>query len=341
MNSEELKELELAHRAIQENQDPVDLATVSSFLLTSVVVASYKRPVMLAAAVEQLLGQDYPKLEVIVIDSSPNASDHFATFPFRNDKRVTYIASQVRDLCVNRNVGLLAARGTIAIFVDDDVYVDTDFVFRHVALHQSEEGKKANLIAGNCIPRPNEPSEWIARHVHYRPQGRFAKSMYGVNFSVKRDFALSHGGFNPYIRQVADETEFFMRVVGAPEEAINGREVTLVHRCAREGGTRINSDDSENTAIRMVDRAIFHLSRSKTYLLPYFMLREIAASAKNGETPPFSLLGLRHLLSHFLLFCIRNSLKMRRQQNFMRLSVQAAQPSVQCGKADFSRILQD
>lgn len=341
MTPHELAEFESARNAIREVQENLSVSAFPNPPLASVVIITFKRHRMLECTIEQLLRQDYPELEIIIVDSSPNAIDYFLKFPFKGNGRLTYIVSQVPFLCVVRNMGLLASRGKIVIFIDDDVYLDTDFVSRHVALHQSEAGRKAKLIAGNCIGHPNEPSEWVSRQVYFRPNGIYANTVYGVNFSIKRDMALFSGGFNPYIRQVGDEIELFSRIVKNYWEALNGKGVVLVHRVSREGGlrkTKLEHDEARNLAVRMADNVLRKISKYNYLFLPLFISYEMKIAIADKAIKRISAHNLSCFIKEFFWYSICHSLKSQRHANFFRESSRLADPRVLSGQKDvFSR----
>ena len=246
--------------AIQKIQAPMTSSSVDLNTKATVVVVTYKRPGMLKATIAQLLYQDYPNLEIIVVDGSPNAEEVYRGLDLEVDRNVSYILSKTPNICVMRNLGLLASSGKIIVFIDDDVFICEDFITRHVKLHLTDYGKDAKLVAGHSIGDPREKIQWVKDSVTYCPKGRWARSVYGVNFSVKRRPAIECGGFNPYIPMVGDETELFTRMISDLEEAINGPEVALVHRVSRKGGCRIENKDPHQMARAMSGRLLSRLS---------------------------------------------------------------------------------
>ena len=101
-------------------------AQITDNPLVTVVIPTYRRPVeYLSRAVQSVLRQTYPEIDLIVIDDSP------ADFPGRADirrymesvasDRVRYLRNE-RNLggSLARNRGIEAARGGYITFLDDD-----------------------------------------------------------------------------------------------------------------------------------------------------------------------------------------------------------------------------
>ena len=90
--------------------------------LVSVVIPCYNQAHFLAEAVQSALDQDYPAVEVIVVnDGSPDNTREVAT---QFGDRIVYIEQENRGLSAARNAGIRAARGEYIAFLDsDDIYL--------------------------------------------------------------------------------------------------------------------------------------------------------------------------------------------------------------------------
>lgn len=104
-----------ATRAVQEEQ-------MSTEGLVSVVIPAYNVASHIAEAIESVLAQDYPDLEIIVVDdgSSDDTADVVASrFP-----RVHLIRKANGGAASARNVGIRSARGQYVAFLDaDDIWL--------------------------------------------------------------------------------------------------------------------------------------------------------------------------------------------------------------------------
>jgi len=90
----------------------------SMYPLVTVIIPAYNSGIYLKEAVESALGQDYPNLEVIVIDDgSTDDSLSFLT-PYLN--RIFIITSENFGAASARNLGILASSGEYLAFLDSD-----------------------------------------------------------------------------------------------------------------------------------------------------------------------------------------------------------------------------
>jgi len=94
--------------------------------LASVVVPTRNRPRRISTCLESLLRQQYPRYEIIVVDSAPSTSETHDLIrdTYAADPRVDYIRTDRAGASRARNLGLLRAHGDIVAFLDDDVVVD-------------------------------------------------------------------------------------------------------------------------------------------------------------------------------------------------------------------------
>jgi glycosyltransferase involved in cell wall biosynthesis len=334
MTEQERFELDLARHEIRKRQAPI-LWTLKETRKVSVVIVTYRRPDALTCILEQLIEQDYPNLEIIVIDSSPDAECYFSQLFRDRVGTLTYIISAVPYLGTVRNIGLLASRGDIVIFLDDDFFIDRDFVSRHVCLQSGNIYGQVELVVGNCVARPNEPVEWVKNANYHCPEGRYLSTIGagGGHYSVKRDAALACGGFLPWVRLTGEETDFFKRLLRNGEQALNAKEIVAIHRCERNGGAR---DDAKllsyHIAQRMADRVLTKLSQSSIAYLPFLIGGVAARSFVTKEIlGAFSLKGASQLFHEFLCYSISNSWNVRDYSRYFKTSLKMARPKVMSG----------
>lgn len=128
--------------------------------LVSVVIPTCGPPDMLKEAVESVLAQDYPALEVIVVDDNGEGSEY--------QKETEAIASRFSSAhvplhylkyseslngAVARNRGIAAARGEyIALLDDDDVFYPEKISRQMMALESVTEEQKFSFTAF-CVTR--------------------------------------------------------------------------------------------------------------------------------------------------------------------------------------------
>lgn len=102
---------------------------MSSSPLVSIIVPVYKVENYVSRTIQSILNQDYPSLELILVDDgspddSPMILDQFAS----QDSRVKVFHQKNSGVSSARNVGLSAATGEYLMFVDGDDWVDEDYL---------------------------------------------------------------------------------------------------------------------------------------------------------------------------------------------------------------------
>lgn len=86
--------------------------------LVSVIVPAYNDAAFIGAAIESALAQDYPRLEVIVVDDG--STDETVSKAAGYGERVRVIEQRNSGAAVARNRGMEAARGELIAFLDAD-----------------------------------------------------------------------------------------------------------------------------------------------------------------------------------------------------------------------------
>jgi glycosyltransferase involved in cell wall biosynthesis len=106
-------------------------------LSVSVVFPTYNRCDVVERTLRHLLDQDHLPIEILVVDNSTDGTpDMVRRLGAETDGRVRLIWIDERLPAVKRNLGLHQARGDLVLFLNDDVWLRTDAVRRHVERHQ-------------------------------------------------------------------------------------------------------------------------------------------------------------------------------------------------------------
>lgn len=86
----------------------------------SVVIPTHRRPKLLAAAIQSVLGQTFQDFEIVVVDDASGDNTEEVVRSFR-DSRIHYIAhNNTWKVAAARNTGVLNSLGEIIAFLDDD-----------------------------------------------------------------------------------------------------------------------------------------------------------------------------------------------------------------------------
>jgi len=103
--------------------------TKKSAALVSIIITTYGRKNVFKRALESILAQSYPNIEVIVVDDNPIGSDarNYVEKLMRSYDSVKYFMN-AKNLggALSRNVGIDASSGDYVAFLDDDdTYAET------------------------------------------------------------------------------------------------------------------------------------------------------------------------------------------------------------------------
>ncbi len=95
----------------------------------SVIMLTYNREHYIEQAINSILSQTFKDFEFIIVDNgSTDKSGEIAEKYADRDERIHVIHSKRGTIGSGRNIGLDVARGRYVTFVDDDDYVEKDFL---------------------------------------------------------------------------------------------------------------------------------------------------------------------------------------------------------------------
>lgn len=96
--------------------------TTSKFPLISVYMPTYNRVQMAIRAIESVLAQDYPNLELLVVDdASSDDTWQVLTNKYINDERIRFFRQSTgQGACAARNRAISEAKGEFVTGIDDD-----------------------------------------------------------------------------------------------------------------------------------------------------------------------------------------------------------------------------
>ncbi len=138
-------------------------ATASSQLILSAIIPTKNRPDELLLVVRSLLAQSVPPCQIIIVDQSESdegrilVEREFNDFSenFRQSIRLDYISDTgITGLAVARNRGMEIAQGSVWLFLDDDVELESDFVEQLLTVYSAspDAGGVSGVITNYSPP---------------------------------------------------------------------------------------------------------------------------------------------------------------------------------------------
>lgn len=141
---------------------------MSTSPVLSVVIPTYRQPVLLAAALDSLAHQHFPAgdAEIVVVDDgTPGfAPEDLALAP--SPFAVKWVCrEQNGGRSRARNSGIRAASGDVIVFLDGDMTAEPGFLATHAAFHRAH---RDDVAIGTIQFAPEVPRTAMTRYIHSR-----------------------------------------------------------------------------------------------------------------------------------------------------------------------------
>jgi len=211
----------------------------------SVVIPTRNRPDQIGQCVEGVLANAHDSFEVVVADQSDGADSEAALAPYLHDSRLRYVRTATRGAGAARNVGIVASKGELVLFTDDDCRVPKDWISGMV--HIFDTDPDVGVVFGRVdVPANAFDGGFLAAFLpvkrEYRrcfPQGLEPWGI-SANMGARRKVLDEVGTFDallgPGTKFIAGEdVDFAIRVLGTDWKVVNAEEVPLLHLGVRSG----------------------------------------------------------------------------------------------------------
>ena len=242
---------------------PACKAELAGFLAAappvSVVIATHNRTGSLAETLASLMRVAYPSFEIIVVDNAP-ATEETARFIQRNYPKaaVKYVREEYAGLAAAHNAGLVEVTAPYAVFTDDDVLLDRNWL-AYLVKGFYTSGRVA-CVTGMIFPAEieTEAQEWIEQYggfskgfssrIFDRDEHRIDSPLFpyaagwfgsGASMAFRTDYLKSVGGFDPATgagtpAQGGDDLSAFFQVVNTGSQLVYEPRSLLFHKHRRE-----------------------------------------------------------------------------------------------------------
>jgi GT2 family glycosyltransferase len=189
--------------------------------------------------VDSLLGANREELELIVVDQSDGTDTEQALEAFRSDSRFRYYRSKARGKGAALNEGIRMAVGSIVVCTDDDCEAPPGWI---CGMARALESQPTAVVAFcSVIPVKHDITAGYVP-AHELKVSRLLRSVsaicgglgIGAGMALRRDFALSMGGFDesfgPGARfPSADEWDISMRALLSGKHVFETADLSIVH----------------------------------------------------------------------------------------------------------------
>jgi glycosyltransferase involved in cell wall biosynthesis len=187
--------------------------TTQNFPLISVYMPTYNRVNMAIHAIESVLAQDYPNIEMLVVDdASTDDTWQVLTTKYIDDTRIRFFRQDTgQGACAARNRAIAAARGDFVTGIDDD---DEFLPQRLSSLYNAYDDKYSCVCSGYIWDYGTVQKQlYTRRQVVSLPELLDLHTLSNQAL-VRRDRMLQLGGFDTTLAAFQDY-DMWVRVVQA------------------------------------------------------------------------------------------------------------------------------
>lgn len=212
--------------------------------LVTIVIAHYERPKFLADAVKSVEQQDYPNIEVILVDDGSKKPESLAFLkslePRFRKRGWKIIRQKNKYLGAARNAGIRAGRGAYVLFLDDDNALLSHAVTTFVRAIEAS-GADICTSVSKIFLGPHLPKNPDDGKIEYFPLGgsldcAFIHNSFGdANAIIRREVFSKIGYLLEDYGFVASDWEFFTRAALHDLKIRIIPEATYWYRSSAEG----------------------------------------------------------------------------------------------------------
>lgn len=246
----------------------------------TVIIPTINRGSYLVDCVADLLLQDYPDYDVLIVDQSEREDERLKDLVAAGEGRIHHHRVTLKGLPLARNYGWNHATNDALIYIDDDTRCPQDFVHRHAqALNQPGVGLVAGGMDEPVRGTDYGPPTGSFNRLTATPKAGFGAFIQrdvtharGANFSVWKHVLKEAGGFDEALNvgsALYEELELCLRIGALGYRVYFDGLARLTHLVAPSGGCRVED----------VERYVESLAHNRSLVIRRhigFMARPIA-----------------------------------------------------------------
>lgn len=221
-----LREAVLSRRGAHERSTPV-VSSTHAPPFVSVIVVCWNAEAVLPRCLKQLLDQDYPNYEIVVVDEGSQDRTLAIAQEALGSGRVKIVRSRVNRGCPHgRNLGLRSARGEIIAFIDADGFAAPNWLSRIVSAFETDDsvGAVASTVffaanplvlngAGGTVNRQGWAAD-LSMNDSYERARIASEALYpmGCGMAIRRSAAERVGPFDERMLNYYDDVDYGIRI---------------------------------------------------------------------------------------------------------------------------------
>jgi lipoate-protein ligase B len=221
--------------------------------LASVIVVCRDAGDVLGRCLEHLLAQDYPAVEIIVVDDASGDDTVAVAQAKASNGQLTVVRSPRHRGCPNaRNIGVRHANGAIIAFIDADGFATPSWLSELVRMFASdpEIGAVASAVfyddnplvlngAGGTVNRQGWAAD-LAMNESYEVAQIAAEALYpmGCGMAIRREALVRVGPFDDRMLNYYDDVDYGIRVWRAGYRVAVAADAWVEHGAMRGNSER-------------------------------------------------------------------------------------------------------
>jgi len=142
----------------------------------SIIICTYKRQKWVENLLKSISEQTVLPKEIIIVDASPEKID----YSISKGLKFSFIKSDKMQLTYQRNLGVKAARCDIIMHLDDDTYLEQDFIEIILEVFNNDTERKIGAVSGYVT------NQWGL--IEYKP---------GFTMKLAKRMGIYDGDFSP------------------------------------------------------------------------------------------------------------------------------------------------
>ncbi|MGL5808027.1 MAG: hormogonium polysaccharide biosynthesis glycosyltransferase HpsN [Xenococcaceae cyanobacterium] len=239
------------------NQKTINLPSIS------VIIPTYGREEPLRDSIEDILQQDYPNFEILVVDQTQKHQPEIEAYleQLKTAAKIRWLRLNWASLPGARNYGVRHANGEIVLFIDDDIKLPAGYLKTHAQNYQNNP--QIGAVAGRVFDRmkladsqsqhsgdsyqieylPPEAMDpgiaWYHIDLVHTVKPQQVISARGCNMSFRKEIFSKHGiWFDERFRgnAVREESDFCLRLRRTGYQIWYDPEAYLIHLGEETGG---------------------------------------------------------------------------------------------------------
>jgi GT2 family glycosyltransferase len=300
--------------------------------LISVIIPTYGREKILIESIKDVLKQDYPNFELLVIDQTKKHEAATTSYleKLEQARKITWLKVDWTSLPGARNYGVRRSKGDIILFIDDDIKLPDGYLQAHAKNYLANP--QIGVVAGRVFDRmkladssqansnldtyaidylPPEAMHpgiaWYYIDLVHTTKPQRVISARGCNMSFRRDIFTKHNvWFDERFRgsAVREESDFCLRLRKTGYQIWYDPDASLVHFGEQTGGCHDLSTRSLQYQMTFYHNHFLMALKNLTLTEQFSLYAKLFDCHVLGNPPCNKSGSLIKIITRFLFYCL-------------------------------------